>query len=56
VCPAAVEAIENGESVEVDLAEGKIVTAKGTFAFPPFPPAVQAILSAGGLIPYLQSV
>jgi 3-isopropylmalate/(R)-2-methylmalate dehydratase small subunit len=56
VCPAAVEAIQNGESVEVDLAAGTIATAKGTFAFPPFPPAVQAILSAGGLIPYLKSI
>jgi 3-isopropylmalate/(R)-2-methylmalate dehydratase small subunit len=56
VCPAAVEAIANGESVEVDLAAGTIVTGKGTFAFPPFPPAVQAILSAGGLIPYLKSI
>jgi len=55
VCPPAVDAIGNGEEVEVDLAGGKILTKKGTYDFPPFPPEVQAILSAGGLIPYLKA-
>ena len=55
VCPPAVEAIRSGEAVEVDLAGGKIITNSGIFDFPPFPPEVQAILSAGGLISYLKA-
>ena len=55
VCPPAVEAIANGEEVNVDLAKGKIITQKETYDFPPFPQEVQAILSAGGLIPYLKA-
>jgi len=54
VCPPAVDAIANGEDVEVDLAGGKIISKMGIHHFPPFPPEVQAILSAGGLIPYLR--
>ena len=55
VCPPAVEAVENGEEVKVDLAQGRIITQKGIYAFPPFPQEVQAILSAGGLIPYVKA-
>jgi 3-isopropylmalate/(R)-2-methylmalate dehydratase small subunit len=52
VCPAAVEATQNGETIEVDLAAGEIRCADGTFTFPPLPEAVMAIFDAGGLIPY----
>jgi 3-isopropylmalate/(R)-2-methylmalate dehydratase small subunit len=51
-CPAAVEALENGEEVEVDLEAGEIRSGKGTFTFPPLPEAVMGIFAAGGLIPY----
>ena len=50
VCPEAVDAIENGETVEVDLAAGEIRCAAGTFTFPPLPEAVMEIFEAGGLI------
>ncbi|MEA2008780.1 MAG: 3-isopropylmalate dehydratase [Chloroflexota bacterium] len=50
VCPEAVDAIENGETVEVDLAAGEIRCSKGIFAFPPLPEAVMEIFEAGGLI------
>lgn len=51
-CPEAVDAIENGETVEIDLAAGEIRCAAGTFNFPPLPEAVMDIFEAGGLIGY----
>jgi len=51
-CVEAVEALESGDEVEVDLEAGEIRSAKGTFAFPPLPEAVMGIFEAGGLIPY----
>lgn len=52
VCPAAVDAIEDGEKVSVDLKAGEIRCSAGTFTFPPLPETVLGILEAGGLIPY----
>jgi len=51
-CPEAVEALEKGDEIEVDLAAGEIRSAKGNFRFPPFPESVIGILKAGGLIAY----
>ncbi len=52
VCPEAVDAIENGENVTIDLEKGIITCQAGEFAFPPLPEAVMEIFNAGGLIPY----
>jgi 3-isopropylmalate/(R)-2-methylmalate dehydratase small subunit len=52
VCPEAVDAIENGEQVTIDLENGKISSQAGVFSFPPLPEAVMEIFNAGGLIPY----
>ena len=54
VCADAVDAIEPGETIAVDLDSHTIHCAKGTFAFPPLSPTVYAILAAGGLIPMLR--
>jgi len=51
-CPQAVDALERGEEIEVDLEAGEIRTAERVFAFPPLPKAVMGIFEAGGLIPY----
>jgi len=51
-CAEAVEALESGDEVEVDLEAGEIRSAKGTFVFPLLPEAVMGIFEAGGLIPY----
>jgi 3-isopropylmalate/(R)-2-methylmalate dehydratase small subunit len=48
----AVDAIKNGEEIEIDLAGGEICCSAGTFHFPPLPEAVMGIFEAGGLIPY----
>jgi 3-isopropylmalate/(R)-2-methylmalate dehydratase small subunit len=54
VAPDAVEAIRDGDEVEVDLARGTIRVGERTFQAQPFPEALQAIIRDGGLIPHLQ--
>lgn len=51
-CPEAVEALEKGDEIEVDLAAGEIRSLKGYFRFPAFPETVIGILKAGGLIAF----
>lgn len=53
-CPAAFEALNAGDWVELDLPASVIKSAAGVFAFPPFDTSVQAIISDGGLIPHLK--
>ncbi|MDZ7374154.1 MAG: 3-isopropylmalate dehydratase small subunit [candidate division KSB1 bacterium] len=50
--PDAVEAMEAGEIVEVDLERGELRCRAGCFSFPPLPKEVLGIFEAGGLIPY----
>ncbi|WP_165045761.1 3-isopropylmalate dehydratase small subunit [Adlercreutzia sp. ZJ138] len=51
-CPEAVDAISNGDVVSVDADTGTIVdeTTGQTFKAQPFPPFLQEIIEAGGLI------
>ena len=51
-CPEAAAAIANGDEAEADLAAGTItdVTTGKTFMAQPFPPFIQNIIEAGGLI------
>jgi 3-isopropylmalate/(R)-2-methylmalate dehydratase small subunit len=51
-CPEAVEALERGEEIEVDLQAGEIRTDRGVYRFPPLPAGVMGLFEAGGLIPY----
>jgi 3-isopropylmalate/(R)-2-methylmalate dehydratase small subunit len=51
-CPEAVDAIQDGEVIEIDMEAGEIQCAAGTFHFPPLPANVLAIVEAGGLINY----
>jgi len=55
VCPEAVAAANAGEPVEIDWERGEIRLPAGTFAFPPFPSNIQALLKAGGLVPFLKT-
>lgn len=55
VCPPAVEAIEDGEVVEIDLEAGEIRSESGNFHFPPFPENVVTIMDAGGLKNYTRA-
>lgn len=51
-CPEAVDAIQDGEVIEIDMEAGQIQCEAGTFHFPPLPTNVLAIVEAGGLINY----
>lgn len=51
-CPEAVAGIRAGDVVSCDLSEGTITnqTTGKTYRAQPFPPFIQAIISAGGLM------
>ena len=55
-CPAASEAIANGDTVAVDFDTGLITdeTTGQTFEAAPFPPFIQKIITAGGLLKKLK--
>ena len=48
----AVDALEHGESIEIDTEKGEIRCKAGVFSFPPLPKEIVGIFNAGGLIPY----
>jgi len=52
---AAVDALETGDHVDIDLARGEIRSARGIFRFLPLPSSVIGIIAAGGLIEYTKS-
>jgi 3-isopropylmalate/(R)-2-methylmalate dehydratase small subunit len=54
-CPAAVNALEAGQEVIVDLENGCIRSDGQSWKFPELPPEVRGILTSGGLIPYLKA-
>ncbi|MBI3457449.1 MAG: 3-isopropylmalate dehydratase small subunit [Candidatus Rokubacteria bacterium] len=53
-CPAAAQAIREGDEVAVDVAAGRITdrTTGVTFEAAPFPPFMRELMAAGGLVPY----
>ena len=55
-CPEAVDAIEAGDTVQVDFDTGVITdeTNGKVFHAEPFPPFIQNIISAGGLMKAIQ--
>jgi len=52
ISAGAVEAIQDGEEVEVDLEAGEIRCAAGIYPFPPLPEVAMEMMAAGGLIPH----
>lgn len=57
VCPAAVDGIQAGHEVEVDVAGGRVEnkTTGETFVAEPLPEFVMDIVNAGGMIPYVRA-
>ena len=56
-CPAAAKAISAGDTVEADLGAGVIrnLTTGAEFETAPFPPFIQQIIEAGGLVEAIKS-
>jgi len=53
-CAEAVDAIQAGDTVAVDLAAGRLEHAGKTYPFAPLPSEVAGILEAGGLVEYVR--
>jgi 3-isopropylmalate/(R)-2-methylmalate dehydratase small subunit len=53
-CATAVDAIQDGETVEIDLEAQTIHCAAGVFEFPALSPSLLTIIETGGLIPMLR--
>jgi len=54
-CPDAVEAYSEGDDINLDVDNGKIVGDGKTFSFPKLPKEILAIRDAGGLLEYTRS-
>jgi 3-isopropylmalate dehydratase small subunit len=54
-CPAAVDAIEEGQEAWVDYHAGFVTVGEQQFSFAPYPPMLREILESGGLIPHLMA-
>ena len=54
-CPEAAKDIQDGDRVAVDLAKGIItnITRNRTYKAAPFPPFMQELIKAGGLVQYV---
>lgn len=54
-CPEAAKSIQSGDQVEIDFDSGMIFnkTKNETYKGQAFPPFMQKIIAAGGLIPYI---
>jgi 3-isopropylmalate/(R)-2-methylmalate dehydratase small subunit len=53
-CREAVESMEQGDEVQVDLEGGSVsnLRTRSTYRTSPFPPFILSIIRAGGLVPY----
>ena len=52
----AVNEVQKGEEISIDLEKGVIITASGKeLSFPPLPDEVRGIVAAGGLTPWVKS-
>ncbi len=54
-CPDAVAAAEEGARMRVDTSTGRIAITGRTFSAEPFPPFLEALIRAGGLVPWVQA-
>ncbi len=54
IAPEAVDVIENGDQITVDLGRGEIHTSQGIFRFPPPPKTLMHMLERGGLVAYVR--
>jgi 3-isopropylmalate/(R)-2-methylmalate dehydratase small subunit len=53
-CPAAVDAAQSGDTIEIDVERSVIHLNEREYSFPPLSPTALGILRAGGLIPHIR--
>jgi 3-isopropylmalate/(R)-2-methylmalate dehydratase small subunit len=54
-CPDAVKAYREGDSVSLDVENGKIIVGGKSYLFPKLPKEILAIRDAGGLLAYTRT-
>jgi methanogen homoaconitase small subunit len=54
VAPQIVEAVPDGAIITLDIPGQRLVVGEQVFALPEFPAFAQAILDAGGIVPYVK--
>jgi 3-isopropylmalate/(R)-2-methylmalate dehydratase small subunit len=54
-CPAIYTAVEEGDEIQIDLAQGLIRHRGAEYSFPKMPESVRKILELGGLAAYLKA-
>jgi methanogen homoaconitase small subunit len=52
--PEIVQELQEGDQVSLDLKSGTLISPHGMYILPVLPPFAQAILSAGGIVPYVR--
>ena len=52
-CADLVAAVKNGDTIEADIAKGLFKVNGVAFQSKPFPPYIQDIINAGGLVPFV---
>jgi len=50
----AVDSVETGDEITIDFGQGKVITPRAEYHFPPLAPSVMEILDAGGLVPHVK--
>lgn len=54
ICPEAALAAQEGQRIHIDTDIGAVELEGRRFAAQPFPPFVQALIAAGGLVPWVR--
>ena len=54
-CPDLVDAVSEGDEIQIDLADGQIRHQDRSYPFPKFPDSLRELLELGGLAEYLKA-
>jgi 3-isopropylmalate/(R)-2-methylmalate dehydratase small subunit len=54
-CTDIVAAVKNGDAIEADIAKGLFTVNGAVFQAKPFPPYIQDIINAGGLVSFVRT-
>jgi 3-isopropylmalate/(R)-2-methylmalate dehydratase small subunit len=54
-CADIVAAVKNGDTIEADIAKGLFTVNGAVFQAKPFPPYIQDIINAGGLVSFVRT-